>query len=73
MIYKILIPFIVCLGITLQSSVLLAEQNKYRGKVLKLSGDVEVVNAKGEKRFVKKADEAGIGKMDFNRLKIKEI
>ncbi len=63
MIYKTLIPFIVCLGITLQSSSLLAEQNKYRGKVLKFNGDVEIVNVKGEKRPVKKADES-LNEMD---------
>ena len=63
MIYKTLIPFIVCLGITLQSSALLAEQNKYRGKVLKFNGDVEIVNAKGEKRLIKKVDEA-VSEMD---------
>ena len=57
MIYKILMPFIVCLGIALQSSALLAEQNKYRGKVLKFSGDVEVVNASGERRFVENTEE----------------
>ena len=53
----------VCLGIILQSSALLAELNKYRGKVLKFSGDVEVVNASGEKRFVKNTDEA-LNEMD---------
>lgn len=57
MIYKTLIHFIVCLAITFQSSALMSEQNKYRGKVLKFSGDVEIVNVKGEKRFIKKADE----------------
>jgi len=57
MIYKMLMPFVVCLGITLQSSSLLAVQNKYRGKVLKVNGDVEIINVKGEKRLIKKADE----------------
>ena len=57
MIYKILIPFIVFLGLALQSSTLTAEQNKYRGKVLKINGEVEIVNAKGEKRLIKKVDE----------------
>ncbi len=47
----------VCLGIILQSSVLLAGQNKYRGKVLKITGDVEIVNIKGEKRLIKEVDE----------------
>ena len=58
-----LMPFVVCLGITLQSSSLLAEQNKYRGKVLKFSGDIEVVNSKGERRFVKNTDET-LNEMD---------
>ncbi len=57
MIYKKLITFIVCVFISLQSFALIAEQEKYRGKVLKFSGDVEVVNANGEKRSVKKVDE----------------
>jgi len=57
MIYKKLITFIVCVFISLQSSALIAEQGKYRGKVLKFSGDVEVVDAKGETRFVKQTDE----------------
>ena len=63
MIYKKIITFVVCLFFVLQSSVLLAEQNKYRGKVLKFSGDVEVVNASGEKRLVKNTDEA-LNEMD---------
>jgi len=57
MIGKKLVGFIVCVLISFQSSVLLAEQNKPRGKVLKFSGNVEVVNARGERRFVKKANE----------------
>ncbi len=54
---KKLTAFIVCVFISLQSFTLAADQAKYRGKVLKFSGDVEVVNAKGERRFVKKVDE----------------
>ena len=57
MIYKTLIPFIVCLAITFQLSALMSEQNKYWGKVLKVNGDVEIVNVKDEKRHIKKADE----------------
>ena len=57
MICKKLITFAVCVFISLQSFTLMADQTKYRGKVLKFSGDVEVVNAKGEKRSVKEADE----------------
>jgi hypothetical protein len=54
---KKFIALVVCLFFVLQSSILLAEQNKYRGKVLKVNGDVEIVNVKGEKRLIKKADE----------------
>ncbi len=58
MIYKKLVTFIICVFISLQSlSSVAAGQEKYRGKILKFSGDVEVVNARGERRFVKKADE----------------
>ncbi len=57
MIYRTLIPFIIFLAITFQSSALMSEHNKYRGKVLKVNGDVEIVNVKGEKRLIKKADE----------------
>jgi len=57
MTYKKLIPLIVGLFVCLQSFMLMADQEKIRGKVLKFSGDVEVVNAKGETRFVKKTDE----------------
>ena len=63
MISKKFIIFAVCLLISLQAPALLAEQPKPRGKVLKLSGDVEVINAKGEKRSVVKADEK-ISEMD---------
>jgi len=58
MIYKKLLPFVVCVFISLQSLSLAAVgQEKYRGKILKFSGNVEVVNARGERRFVKKANE----------------
>ena len=54
---KKLITFIVCVFISLQSFSLMAEQTGFRGKVLKFSGDVEIINAKGEKRTVKNTDE----------------
>jgi len=58
MIYKKLLAFVVCVFISLQSfSFAAAGQEKYRGKILKFSGNVEVVNARGERRFVKKANE----------------
>ena len=57
MIIKNIITFAVCIFLSLQSFSSMAEQPGFRGKVLKFSGDVEVVNAKGESRFVKKADE----------------
>jgi len=58
MIYKKLVTFMVCVFISLQSfSSAAAGPEKYRGKVLKFSGDVEVVNARGERRFIKKANE----------------
>ena len=40
----------------MQPASLLAD-SAYRGKVLKFNGEVEVVNAKGEKRSVQKVDE----------------
>ncbi len=54
---KKIITFIACLFISLQSFMSMADQDKYRGKVLKFSGDVEIVNAKGEARVVKQADQ----------------
>jgi hypothetical protein len=57
MINKKFITFAVCLFVSLQSFMLMADQGKYRGKVLKFSGDVEVVNKKGETRVITKADE----------------
>ena len=58
MAHKNIITFVVCLLMLVQSSVLMADQAKYRGKVLKFNGDVEIVNASGERRFVKAVDEA---------------
>jgi len=58
MINRKLVTFMVCVFISLQAfSVSVAAQEKYRGKILKFSGDVEVVNARGERRFVTKTDE----------------
>ncbi|VAW55494.1 hypothetical protein MNBD_GAMMA05-2516 [hydrothermal vent metagenome] len=52
-----IITFMMCLFVSLQSFASMADQEKYRGKILKFSGDVEVVNAKGETRVVKQVDE----------------
>ncbi len=52
-----IITFMMCLFVSLQSFASMADQEIYRGKILKFSGDVEVVNAKGETRVVKQADE----------------
>jgi hypothetical protein len=60
---KSLITLVVFAFVFLQASALMAEQSKPRGKVVKLSGDVEVINAKGEKRSIVKADEE-ISEMD---------
>jgi FecR protein len=49
--------FLVFSIISLQSSVLMAEQLASRGKVLKFDGDVEVIDAKGGTRTVKEKDE----------------
>ncbi len=58
MINNKLVTFLVCVFISLQSfSLAAAGQEKYRGKILKFSGDVEVVNARGERRSIKKVDE----------------
>ena len=57
MINKKLITFMVGVFISLQSFVSLADQQAYRGKILKFSGDVEVINVKGERRLVKEVDE----------------
>ena len=58
MVNKKFITLAVCLLISLQSFSLMAEQTDFRGKVLKFNGDVEIINAKGEKRAVKNTDEA---------------
>ena len=58
MTFKKIAGFIICLFLCLQSSLLMAEQAGFRGKVLKFNGDVEIINAKGEKRQVQKIDEA---------------
>ncbi len=57
MMSKKFIAIVVALFVLLQSPLLMAEQNKYRGKVLKINGDVEVINAKGETRVVKNVAE----------------
>ena len=57
MINKKFITFMLCAFVFLQSSVLMAEQKGFRGKVLKFNGDVEVTNEKGEKRVIKEKDE----------------
>ena len=58
MIKKNILTFVICALVLLQSSVLMAEQSGFRGKVLKFNGDVEVINSKGEARSVKETDEA---------------
>lgn len=63
MIDKKLFSFIVCLLLAMHASMLMAEQDKTRGKVLQLRGDVEIVNQQGEKRIVDKADET-VNEMD---------
>lgn len=60
---KKIITFIACLFISFQSFSLMADQENFRGKVLKFSGDVEVVNAKGESRVVKQINES-LNEMD---------
>jgi hypothetical protein len=57
MINKYSAGLIIGLLVLLQSAMVLAEQAKYRGKVLKVNGDVEVVDETGEKRIIDKADE----------------
>ena len=57
MTFKKIITLIVGLFLSLQSFTSMADQQKFRGKVLKFSGDVEVVNIKGETRVVKQVDE----------------
>jgi hypothetical protein len=50
---KNIIVIVVCLFFSLQSFSLMADQEKFRGKVLKINGEVEVIDAKGNKRLVK--------------------
>jgi len=52
-----IISLVVFVLMAVQSFLLLAEPSKYRGQVLKFNGDVEVINAKGEKRVVKDVNE----------------
>ena len=47
---------LIALAVFMQPFSLLAD-SVYRGKVLKFNGDVEVVDAKGEKRSIQKVDE----------------
>ena len=60
---KNIIVIAVCMFFSLQSFSLMAEQAKFRGKVLKVNGEVEVIDVKGEKRSVKNVDEA-LNEMD---------
>lgn len=57
MTYKKLTVSLFLLFISLQSFSLMAESGKYRGKILKFSGVVEVVNVDGEIRTVTAVDE----------------
>ena len=63
MVKKKIISFLILGFVTLQSSMLLAEQPGFRGKVLKFDGDVEVVDARGEIRTIKESDEP-VNEMD---------
>jgi hypothetical protein len=63
MIIKQFLTFVISTFIVLQSSTLMAEQTGFRGKVLKFNGEVEVTDAKGEKRIVKETDET-LNEMD---------
>lgn len=57
MMNKFVSIYIVGLMLLFQTSMVWAEPEQYRGKVLKFNGDVEVINAKGEKRSVQKVNE----------------
>ena len=57
MTYKTFIALIFGLCMSLPSLTSAADQEKLRGKVLKFSGDVEVLDAKGETRVIKQVDE----------------
>lgn len=63
MIRRNFIIFIFSLFIASQPALLHAEQGQHRGKVLTYSGDVEVLNASGEKRQLTKKDEV-LNEMD---------
>ena len=56
MMFKNFFSLLIALAVFMQPVSLLAD-SAYRGKVLKFSGDVEVVDAKGEKRSVQQVDE----------------
>jgi len=56
MMFKNIFTLLITLAVFMQPVSLLAD-SAYRGKVLKFNGEVEVVNAKGEKRPVQKVDE----------------
>ena len=51
------ISAVICLLVLFLSTASMAEQPEPRGKVLRLNGEVEVIDAKGEKRVIKNADE----------------
>lgn len=57
MINKKMTGLVICAFIFLQSSALMAAQTGYRGKVLTVNGEVEVINAIGEKRAIKEIDQ----------------
>jgi len=56
MTFKNFFTLLITLAVFMQPVYLFAD-SAYRGKVLKFNGDVDVVNAKGEKRSVQKVDE----------------
>jgi len=57
MINKKIRHYTVCFFILLQSSLLMADQLNSRGKVLRINGDVDVINVKGDKRSITKVNE----------------
>lgn len=57
MMNKKVVAFAVCFCLFMHASLLMADQSKPRGKVLKFNGEVEVVNDKGEKRSVNNVDQ----------------
>ena len=63
MINKYIAVLIACLFFLFQSSLVAAEHPQYRGKILKFNGEVEITDAKGEKRIVKETDET-LNEMD---------